>query len=128
MKITLVQSDITAAVRAHILSQGISLDGKVLDVSFAMKKKGEGVVAAVSIEEAAKVPDLSDAPAKDNKPALTIVATKVAAVEPAAPVTNAVAGNGADEPAAAPAEGQAQEATGTDDSAAAPTKTTSLFN
>ena len=45
MKITLVQSDITAAVRAHILSQGISLDGKVLDVSFAMKKKGEGVVS-----------------------------------------------------------------------------------
>lgn len=130
MKITLVQSDITAAVRAHILSQGISLDGKVLDVSFAMKKKGEGVVAAVSIEDAAKLPDLSDTPAKDNKPTLTVVATKVEAVEPApaATVTNAVADNGADEPTAAPAEGQAQEATGTDDSAAAPTKTTSLFN
>lgn len=131
MKITLVQSDITAAVRAHILGQGIPLEGKTFDVKFAMKKKGEGVVADVSIDELAKLPDLTEEPAKD-KPNLKVVAKvedKPAPAEtkadPAPVVTNAAAGNGADEPQAATAEAQA---TGTDDAAVAPVKTTSLFN
>lgn len=131
MKITLVQSDITAAVRAHILSQGIGLDGKTVEIKFAMKKKGEGVVADVSIDELAKLPDLTEEPAKE-KPRLKVVATVESKpvpaetkADPEPAVTNAVAGNAANEPQEGAAEDQA---TDTDNAAIAPVKTTSLFN
>lgn len=83
MKITLVQSDIIAAVRAHIASQGIALEGKTVDIKFTMKRLGTGIVADVTIENGLALPDLSDPSDGDEvvqRPQLAVVASKSAAV------------------------------------------------
>lgn len=121
MKITFAQGDITAALRAHIASQGISLEGKAVDIKFTMKKGNAGVAADVSIENSPALPDLSE----PVKPVLTVVAST-----PASSVVGAVAGTAADEPKVIEAVAQA---TGTSDAAAeattaAGTKPVSLFN
>jgi hypothetical protein len=64
MKITLTQSDITQAIRAHIASQGFSLNGKTVSVDFATTRDGRSgphsTVAHVDIEDAAALPELHD--------------------------------------------------------------------
>jgi head-tail adaptor len=132
MKIQLGQEDITAALRAHIASQGINLEGKTVEISFTQTRPGKtgpmSIAANVSIENAPAVPDLSEGTAvnEPTRPALAVVASNpVASVKAETPAAEA---STAAEVAAAPTA--IVTTTGTDDAVAtAAVKTgTSLFN
>lgn len=118
MKIQFGQTDITAALRAHIANQGINLDGKTVDIKFTMKKGNAGVMADVSIENGIQLPDLADEPAA-TRPALAVVASNTPAAEPKAVEP-------ADPDFKVGSQPEAQ-ATGTDDAAAPAVKTPSIF-
>lgn len=128
MKIQLGQNDITAALRAHIASQGINLEGKSVDISFTQTRPGKtgpmAISANVSIENAPAVPDLSEV-VETARPALAVVASNPApAAKAETPAAEAV------QATASIATGIGT-ATGTDDASAgtAAVKTsTSLFN
>lgn len=125
MKITLTQSDIVEALRAHVAAQGINLTGKSVDIKFTMKKLGAGVEADVSIENVPQLPDLSDETVSSPGPTLVMAVNNApkAVVTPVVTepvVTEApVVAEPAVEPATeVPAEPTAEPAA----------KTTSLFN
>jgi hypothetical protein len=133
MKITFAQSDIVTALRAHIVSQGISLEGKAVDIKFTMKKGNAGVAADVSIENAPQLPDLSDDTTSPQRPALQVAVDNTSKAVPAAvPAAEVKGSNASDEPAQ-PAAEVAPEAAGTGNEpeaaaeAAPPAKTASLF-
>lgn len=50
MQITLKQSEIESALKFYIESQGIKLDGKVIEITFISGRKNNGLSAEVSIE------------------------------------------------------------------------------
>ncbi len=78
MKITLTQTDIVAAIKLHLQSQGISTAGKNTSVAFTATRKAEGLIAEITIEDA-------DAPAQVSIAAAAINKAKVAAENPAIP-------------------------------------------
>lgn len=130
MKIKFVQSDITEALKAHLVTQGINLTGKTVDIKFTMKKLGAGVEADVSIEAAPAVPDLTEA----SRPTLSVVT----AVQPpvikdgpivAPAVVAAPAAAAPEQQAAAEPAVEAAPAGTEDDATAAPVAktTSSLF-
>lgn len=49
MQISLKQSEIIAAIRGYIETQGINLSGKNVDISFTSGRKGNGLTADVDI-------------------------------------------------------------------------------
>lgn len=50
MKISLQQTEIEAALRAHIASQGIVTAGKAITFNFTMGRKGTGLTVDVDIQ------------------------------------------------------------------------------
>lgn len=101
MQIQFKQSEIIAALKQYIATQGINLQGKSVEIAFSATRGAAGIVADVTIEEA-DIPGFTDAAADDAKPTLSVV-----------------------QPAAAPAPAEAPKADG-DEGPAAPTA--SLFN
>ena len=111
MQIQLKQTEIIAALKQYITSQGISLNGKSVDISFTAGRKEAGITADISIEDVGSpIPGFEDAQEDAAKPVLTVV--------PAAPEPKA-----AEEPAPAVEE----PPFATEDTAVAKTPT-SLFN
>lgn len=75
MNIILKQSEIIAAIKAHLISKGMDLSDKTVDVAFTAGRKETGLTADVSIEEA-DLPDLGEEGAEAvpvAAPALTLV-------------------------------------------------------
>jgi hypothetical protein len=72
MQIQLRQSELVQAVRQFITHQGINLDGKSVDVDFTAGRGDNGMTATINIEQAPRLPDLSDAP---SDPQLRVVAS-----------------------------------------------------
>ena len=54
MQISLKQSEIVAAIRGYIETQGINLAGKNVDISFTSGRKGNGISADVDIYSGVK--------------------------------------------------------------------------
>lgn len=54
MQISLKQSEIIAAIRGYIETQGINLAGKNVDISFTSGRKGNGISADVDIYSGVK--------------------------------------------------------------------------
>jgi hypothetical protein len=82
MQIQLKQSEIIAALKQYINSQGISLAGKEVSISFTAGRKEAGITADISIDDVA-IPGFTDATddAEAAKPVLTVV-TAPAVAEP----------------------------------------------
>lgn len=124
MQVQLKQTEIIAALKQFITSQGINLAGKDVSITFTAGRKEAGIIADVSIEDV-NIPGFTDeeveqAVKASDAPALTVVK---AAPAPAPMAKAAIA----TEPVAEPmAEAQADE--GPEPAEAAPAKTTSLFN
>jgi hypothetical protein len=74
MQIQLKQSEIVAALKQYITTQGINLAGKSVEISFTAGRNPAGIIADVSIEEA-HIPGFSDSAVADEpvKPALSVV-------------------------------------------------------
>lgn len=70
MQVTLKQKEIVAAITAHLGAGGLSVSGKEISVKFTAGRKGDGLVAQVSIDEQEDVPGYgaADIPVKP-KPA-----------------------------------------------------------
>lgn len=77
MQIQLKQTEIIAALKQYIGTQGINLNGKAVDISFTAGRKEAGITADISIEDAnQEIPgftDASDAAEEVVKPALSVV-------------------------------------------------------
>lgn len=78
MKITMNQSEITAALKQSLTNQGIDTAGKVVTISFTVGRKGSGTSADINIDET----ELPDFGAESPKPSLTVVAAKTEASNP----------------------------------------------
>lgn len=74
MQIQFKQSEIIAALKQYIATQGINLQGKSVDITFSATRGAAGIVADVTIDDA-QIPGFSDSSAEDAKPALTVVPT-----------------------------------------------------
>ena len=87
MQIQLKQTEIIAALKQYITGQGISLNGKSVDISFTAGRKEAGITADISIEDAGVIPGFEDAQEDGAKPVLTVVpaAPETKAAEEAAP-------------------------------------------
>jgi hypothetical protein len=90
MQIQLKQTEIIAALKQYISSQGISLAGKTVTISFTAGRKESGIIADLSIEEVS-IPGFSDADTEGAAaPALHVVQSTASVeetkAEPAAPV------------------------------------------
>lgn len=84
MQISLKQSEIVAAIRGYIETQGINLSGKNVDITFTSGRKGNGLSADVDIYTGEKVVEVVEATETD---ALESVDAEPVAVETeAAPV------------------------------------------
>lgn len=70
MQVTLKQKEIVAAITAHLGASGMGVAGKEISVKFTAGRKGDGLVAQVSIDEQEDVPGYgaADVPVKP-KPA-----------------------------------------------------------
>lgn len=70
MQVTLKQKEIVAAITAHLGAGGLSVNGKEIAVKFTAGRKGDGLVAQVSIDEQEDIPGYgaADVPVKP-KPA-----------------------------------------------------------
>lgn len=76
MQIQLKQTEIIAALKQYIISQGISLNGKAVDISFTAGRKEAGITADISIEDAGQqIPGFEDSVDDSAKPVLTVVTT-----------------------------------------------------
>lgn len=76
MQIQLKQTEIIAALKQYIVNQGISLNGKAVDISFTAGRKEAGITADISIEDAGQlIPGFEDSVDDSVKPALTVVPT-----------------------------------------------------
>lgn len=109
MQIQLKQTEIVTALKQYIATQGISLAGKTVDISFTAGRKESGVVADISIEDA-DIPGFTN-PVEEEKKAPEL---KVVNSNPEAKP----------EQKAAPAETPVQQ----EPAVAAEKATTSLFN
>jgi hypothetical protein len=111
MQIQLKQTEIIAALKQYISAQGINLAGKEVSISFTAGRKESGIIADLSIDDAA-IPGFSDADV---------------AVDAAAPALRVVAAAAAPEPAAETEQPQAA-APAQAETADAEQKPKSLFN
>lgn len=82
MQIQLRQTEIVEALKQFVTKQGITLTGKVVDITFTAGRKESGISADISIEEPGEIPGFEDAPTEDVvKPTLTVVVNDVAVSE-----------------------------------------------
>jgi len=76
MQIQLKQTEIIAALKQYITTQGISLSGKSVDISFTAGRKESGITADISIEDVGQpIPGFEDSVDDSVKPVLTVVPT-----------------------------------------------------
>ncbi len=66
MQISLKQSEIIAAIRGYIETQGINLSGKNVDITFTSGRKGNGVSADVDIYTGEKVVEATETTETDT--------------------------------------------------------------
>lgn len=81
MIINLKQSEIELALRAYVVSQGISLHGKDLSISFTAGRRESGISAEISIDDV-EIPGYTDSVAVVE--AAPIAAPVVTLVQPVA--------------------------------------------
>ena len=94
MQINLKQTEIIAALKQYIASQGISIQGKSVDMAFTAGRKEAGISVEISIEDVSlpdfglpeEVPTAKLTPVAD--PVVTYTAS-IATEETAAPVIEA---------------------------------------
>lgn len=115
MQIQLKQSEIIAAIKQYVVTQGINLNGKTVDIAFSATRGAAGIIADVSIEEVS-IPGFTDSEVDAAIEAAAPVA-KLTVVQPT--VTKAAV----EEPQTSGDEPQTEAA-----AEPAPTKATSLFN
>lgn len=84
MQISLKQSEIVAAIRGYIETQGINLSGKNVDITFTSGRKGNGLSADVDIYTGEKVVEAVEATEIDAPE--SVDAEPVAVETEAAPV------------------------------------------
>lgn len=72
MQIQLKQPEIVSALKQFISSQGISLLGKNVDISFTAGRKEAGLSADISIEDA-EIPGVHLGETESTKPTLSVV-------------------------------------------------------
>lgn len=74
MQVTLKETEIVAALKAHLGSSGVGVNGKDVQVKFTAGRKGDGLIAKISIDEPNELPGYgaADVPVKPHP-------TKVAA-------------------------------------------------
>ena len=60
MQINLKQTEIEAALRHYISSQGINLTGKTVEIAFTAGRKENGLTAEMQIEESGEIPGFTD--------------------------------------------------------------------
>lgn len=93
MNITLNQNDIKKALMLFVVSQGIAMDGKTLDVVFTSGRKSKGVTAALTISDADTVPAepvVQPTPVPTPEPVVQVeVVAPVVVVESTATTLNA---------------------------------------
>ena len=75
MQINLKQTEIIAALKQYIAGQGISLQGKSVDMAFTAGRKEAGISVEISIE-AISMPDFG-LPEEGYTPKLTLIADPV---------------------------------------------------
>jgi hypothetical protein len=69
------QAEIVAALKQYIAAQGINTSGKSVEIAFSATRGAAGIVADVTIEDAA-IPGFTDTAADDaGKPALSVVSS-----------------------------------------------------
>lgn len=86
MQIQLKQSEIIAALKQYITSQGINLANKNVTISFTAGRKEAGVTADLLIEDSS-IPGFEDDDQEDQaKPAISVVPVLKAIEEPSAAV------------------------------------------
>lgn len=122
MQIQLKQSEIIAAIKQYVTTQGINLGGKAVDITFSATRGAAGIIADVSIEEVS-IPGFTG---DEVDEALSTAAAPVPklSVVPTTEVKAAV-----EEPQTSGDAPQAEAAPATEsDAEATPAKTTSLFN
>ena len=84
MQIQLKQSEIIAALKQYITSQGINLANKDVTISFTAGRKEAGVTADLLIEDSS-IPGFEDDDQENEaKPAMSVVPVLKAIEEPAA--------------------------------------------
>ena len=81
MQIQLKQTEIIAALKQYITSQGINLVGKEVTISFTAGRKESGVTADLVIEDTG-IPGFDEAAEETAKPVLAVV--------PVTPIVKAV--------------------------------------
>ena len=111
MQIQLKQTEIIAALKQYIGTQGINLSGKTVDISFTAGRKEAGTTADISIEDTGDIPGFTDATD-------TADAVAVATAKPALSVVSS----------APEASAEGEEVRPAQETAAAEKVTTSLFN
>jgi hypothetical protein len=73
MQIQFKQAEIVAALKQYISAQGINTTGKSVDIAFSATRGAAGIIADVTIEDAA-IPGYTDSTGDDaGKPALSVV-------------------------------------------------------
>ena len=92
MQVQLKQAEIIAALKQYIAGQGISLQGKAVEMAFTAGRKEAGISVEISIEDAT-VPDFGFSE-DGNVPKLTLVA------DPMVPATASLATEAVAEPVA----------------------------
>lgn len=106
MQVQLKQTEIIAALKQFITSQGINLAGKDVSITFTAGRKEAGIIADVSIEDVT-IPGFTDSEVEEaikatEAPALSVVknapVAKPEVAEPAPAETPEPAASG-DEPA-----------------------------
>lgn len=126
MQVQLKQTEIIAALKQFITSQGINLVGKDVSITFTAGRKEAGIIADVSIEDVA-IPGFTDEEVQEAVKASEAPALKVVPASPAV-AKAAIATEAKVEPMA---EAQAED-DGPDirpePEAQPAAKTTSLFN
>lgn len=86
MQVQLKQSEIISALKQYISGQGISLQGKQVEMAFTAGRKEAGISVEISIEDAG-IPDFfadtAENVSKEATPALTLVKDVATATAPA---------------------------------------------
>lgn len=122
MQVHLKQSEIVTALKQYISGEGISLQGKTVDMTFTAGRKEAGISVEISIDDAG-IPDFfkgeGEDPAQAPAPATSLSLVKDTA-------TASIA-NDSTEKAAAPAAEASTEASGGDEGNVVQAESTTLI-
>ena len=84
MQVQLKQTEIVSALKQYLVTQGINLNGKSVNISFTAGRKESGISADISIDDTdGQIPGFTDAAGDDEQTATKPVLSVVKAEEPA---------------------------------------------